>query len=67
MKTKDTGARWEIIVDGNPQSYDDNKYLAIEAAEYLKRKHPTLEVTLRDLEGIEATVVIAEQKPQLSR
>jgi hypothetical protein len=27
---KQTGARWEITVDGKPRSYDHNKQLAIE-------------------------------------
>jgi hypothetical protein len=30
MTKKNTGARWEITVDGKPRSYDRNKQLAIE-------------------------------------
>ena len=37
-----TGARYQIAVDGQPR-------IAIEAAEYLKYKHPHAEVTVHDL------------------
>ena len=33
---KDTGARWEINIDGVPRSYRDRKVVAIEGAEYHK-------------------------------
>jgi hypothetical protein len=33
---KQTGARWEITVDGRPRTYDHKRELAIKAAEYLK-------------------------------
>ena len=35
-----TGARYQIVVDGQPRSNRDDKAIAIEAAEYLKYKHP---------------------------
>ena len=35
---KNTGSRWEITVDGRARTYSHNMQLAIEAAEYLKRK-----------------------------
>jgi hypothetical protein len=35
---KDTGARWEITIDGVPRSYRDRKEMAIEGAEYLEPK-----------------------------
>jgi hypothetical protein len=35
-----TGAQFEISIDGMPRSYRDQKPIAIEAAEHLKRKHP---------------------------
>ena len=38
---KNTGALWEITVDGKPRTYDHSKQLTIEAAQYLKRKNPT--------------------------
>jgi len=43
------GARYEIAVDGKPRSYRDEKSIAIEAAQYLKSKHPNVLVTVRDL------------------
>src|SRR5712675_684864 len=48
MKAKQTGARWEITVDGKPRSYRDDRQIAIESAQYLKRKNPNVEVTVRD-------------------
>jgi hypothetical protein len=35
------GAQFGISIDGTPRTYRDRKPLAIEAAEHLKRKHPT--------------------------
>ena len=60
MTAKNTGSRWEITVDGKKQ-------LAIEAARYLKRKNPHADVAVRDLAGIEATVVILPQQPPVRR
>ena len=62
---KDTGARWEITVDGVPRSYRDRKEMAIEGAEYLKSRNPTSEVTVRDYEGKEPTIVIKPQQPRV--
>ena len=67
MTAKNTGSRWEITVDGKPRTYDHSKQLAIEAAQYLKRKNPHADVTVRDLEGIEETIVIPTQVPQFRR
>jgi hypothetical protein len=36
-------------------------------ARYLKFKNPTIDVTVRDLEGIEETIVIPSQQPQVRR
>ena len=44
-----TGARYQIAVDDQPRSNRDDKAIAIEAAEYLKYKHPHAEVTVHDL------------------
>ena len=44
-----TGARYQIAVDDQPRSNRDTKAIAIEAAEYLKYKHPHAEVTVYDL------------------
>jgi hypothetical protein len=66
MKKK-TGARWEVTVDGKPRTYDHDRQRAIEAAEYLKLKNPAVEMTVRDLEGVEETIVIPAQQPQVRR
>jgi hypothetical protein len=55
--SKNTGARFEIAVDGKPRSYRDVKATAIEAATYLKTKHPHAKVIVRDVEGGDAIVV----------
>jgi len=65
MMPKNTGARWEITVDGKPRSYRVDKQIAIESAQYLKRKNPNVEVTVSDLEGVEGTVVIPPQTPKV--
>jgi hypothetical protein len=44
-----TGASYQIAVDGQPRSNRDDKAIAIEAAEYLKYKHPYAEIAVRDL------------------
>jgi hypothetical protein len=59
---KDTGARWEITIDGKPRSWRDDKAIAIGSAEYAKEKNPTAEVTVRDLLGEEETIVIPSQR-----
>ena len=64
MTAKNTGSRWEITVDGKPRTYDHKRELAIEAAQYLKRKNPHADVTVRDLEGAEETIVIQWQRPR---
>jgi hypothetical protein len=45
-----TGAQFEILIDGKPPSYRDSKPVAIEAAEYLKRRYPNSEVAVKDLQ-----------------
>jgi hypothetical protein len=62
---KDTGARWEVTVDGRPRTYDRNRELAVEAGQYLKQKNPNVDVTVRDLEGVEETVVIQWQQSRV--
>jgi hypothetical protein len=39
----------DLPVDGQPRSNRDERAIAIEAAEYLKYKHPHAEVTVLDL------------------
>ncbi len=43
-----TGANWEIVIDGKPRSYRDNVEIAREAARYLKSKNPKSEVAVRN-------------------
>ena len=43
---KNTGANWEITVDGRPRTYDHDRQRAIQAGEYLKFKNPNVEVTV---------------------
>jgi hypothetical protein len=62
---KAPGAQFEISVDGKPRSYRDRKAVAIEAAEYLKWKHPHSEVVVKDLASGKATVVV--YKPGAAR
>jgi len=54
---KITGACYEIAIDGSPRSYRDRKELAIEAATFLKTKHPNAQLTVRDLETGETIAV----------
>jgi hypothetical protein len=67
LMKKHTGARWEITVDGKPRSYDHSKQLAIQGAQYLKLRNPGADVTVRDLEGVDETIVIEPQRPQVRR
>jgi hypothetical protein len=57
MSQPNTGARFEIAIDGTPRSYRDRKELAIAAATLLKTKNVHAAVTVRDLESGEVTVV----------
>jgi hypothetical protein len=54
---KPTGANWEIIVDGVPRSYRHDRETAIGSARYLKSKHPTVDVAVRDLTTGDVTMV----------
>ena len=49
MGMKAEGAHYEIIVDGKLLSYRDDKKIAIAAGIYLKERHPTNEVFIRDV------------------
>jgi hypothetical protein len=57
MKKTNPGARWEIAADGTPRTYRDDKTIAIDSARYLKFKNPMVEVTMRDLETGETTMI----------
>jgi hypothetical protein len=51
------GVRWEITVDGKPRTYRNLGDVAIETAYYLKAKNPNVQITIRNLETGEKTVV----------
>ena len=55
--TRIVGAQFEILVEGKPRSYRDRKAVAMEAAEYLKWKHPHSEVVVKDLASGKETAV----------
>jgi len=59
---KAPGAQFEISVDGKPRSYRDRKAVAMEAAEYLKWKHPHSEVVVKDLASGTETAVPYESE-----
>jgi hypothetical protein len=51
------GAQFEISIDGTPRTHRDLKPLAIEAADFLKRKHPHSAVVVKDLHSGETIAV----------
>jgi hypothetical protein len=51
---KAPSAQFEISIDGKPRSHRDRKDIAIETAEYLKRKFPNCDVVVKDLRSGEA-------------
>jgi hypothetical protein len=53
---KDTGAQFEISVDGK-RSYRDIKAVAIASAEFLKSRNPNSNVAVKDLRTGEVTPV----------
>jgi len=55
---KQSGAQFEIPLDGKPHSYRDTKVVATEAAGFLKNRHPHSEVTVKDLQSGEVTAAI---------
>jgi hypothetical protein len=58
---KAPSAEFEISIDGKPRSYATRRAIAIEAAEYLKRKFPNCDVVVTHLPSGEVTV--AAYKP----
>jgi hypothetical protein len=54
--TKAPSAQFEISV-GKLRTYRDRKAVAIEAAEYLRRKHPNSEVVVKDLRSGEGAEI----------
>jgi hypothetical protein len=54
---KNTGAPFEIAVDGKPRSYRSSGATAREGAIFLKTKNPNAEVVVRDLVTGDQTIV----------
>jgi hypothetical protein len=61
MVQTQTGACFEIRVDGKTRSYRDRKGIAIEAGEYLKQMQPQSEVIVRDVRDNSITVIEREK------
>jgi hypothetical protein len=57
MRQKAPCAQFEILIDGKPRTYRDRKEFAIDAAEYLKRKHPNSDIVVKDLQSGEVTKI----------
>jgi hypothetical protein len=57
MDRKDTGAHFQIIVDGKTRSYRDAEQTALEAGIFLKERHPQSEVVIRDMQNDVRTVI----------
>jgi predicted Rdx family selenoprotein len=53
-----TGAQFEISIDGTLRTYRDTKEIAFEAARVLKSRNPNSEVKVRDLVTGETTTVV---------
>ena len=52
-----TGAQFEIRIDGTPRTYRDRKDFAMEAARFIKSKHPHSLVEVKDLQSGDVTAV----------
>ena len=57
MAGKTQGAHFEISIDGKPRSHRERREVAIEAAEFLKRKFPNCDIVVKDLQSGEVTAV----------
>ena len=57
MDRKDTGANFQIVVDGKSRSYRDAREAALEAGIFLKERQPTSEVVVRDVQNSVQTVI----------
>ena len=52
-----SGAQFEISIDGVPRTYRDRKDLALESAQFLKSRNPNSVVKLKDLQTGEEIIV----------
>ena len=55
--TTNSGAQFEISLDGVPRTYRDRHDLAVEAAGNLKRDNHRCEVAVRDMRTNEQTII----------
>ena len=52
-----TGAQYEISIDGIPRTYRDREDIALQTARFLKSRNPQSVVKLKDLQTGQETVV----------
>jgi hypothetical protein len=57
MAPNNTGANFQIIVDGKTRTYRDRRDTALEAGMFLKEHHPQSEVVVRDVQNDVRTVI----------
>ena len=57
MDRKDTGANFQILVDGKSLSHRDVLETALEAGIFLKQRHSQGEIVVRDLKSGGQTVI----------
>jgi hypothetical protein len=57
MDRKDTGANFQILVDGRSLSYRDVLETALDAGIFLKERHPQSEIVVRDLKSGAQSVI----------
>lgn len=57
MDRKNTGANFQIVMDGKSLSYRDAVETALEAGIFLKERHPQSEIVVRDLTSGDQTVI----------
>jgi hypothetical protein len=66
-RSTNTGARYEIMIDGVGRSNRDTREIAIEAANFLKERNPHSKVVVRDRETGEITEVTFTLPPSRGR
>jgi hypothetical protein len=55
--TTNTGAQYEISIDGVPRTYRDRQDIAVQTARLVKSRNPNSVVKIKDLQTGEETVV----------
>jgi hypothetical protein len=61
---KQTGANYEIAVDGTPRSYRVDKQIAIDSARFLTTKNPGAKLTVRDLTTRDHSEISPQRNPK---